>query len=120
MTLLFVLIILAGLINGILSPSCTTQILDPTSASSPRRDSDAPDKCGRVKECVSLRVDLEAATRGLRIAFGVKLSNLEKALLPTGTVRVLEVYFRGSVSVRMEVRRDFPFVGMVSYKYGTL
>lgn len=62
---------------------------------------------------VSFRVDLELATRGLRVGVGVKLSNLEKALLPTGKVRLLGVYFRGSVVVRVEVRKEFPFVGMV-------
>lgn len=63
---------------------------------------------------MSLRVDLEVATQGLRVGVKVKASSLEKALLPTGTVRLLELYFRGSVSIRAELRDEFPFVGKVS------
>lgn len=63
---------------------------------------------------MSLRVDLEVATQGLRVGVKVKASSLEKALLPTGTVRLLELYFRGSVSIRAELRDEFPFVSKVS------
>ena len=38
----------------------------------------------------------------------------EKVLLPTGKVLLLEVYLKGSLSVRVEQRDEFPFVGMVS------
>ena len=38
----------------------------------------------------------------------------EKVPLPTGKVRLLELYFKGSLSVRVERRDEFPFVGMVS------
>lgn len=62
---------------------------------------------------MSIRVDLEVATQGLRVGVGVKASSLEKALLPTGTVRLLEFYFRGSVAIRAELRKEFPFVGTV-------
>lgn len=63
---------------------------------------------------MSLRVDLEVASPDLRVGVRVKASTLEKALLPTGTVRLLEFYFRGSVSVRAELRDEFPFVSTVS------
>lgn len=63
---------------------------------------------------MSLRVDLEVASQDLRVGVRVKASTLEKALLPTGTVRLLEFYFRGSVSVRAETRDEFPFVSTVS------
>lgn len=62
---------------------------------------------------MSLRVDLEVATQGLRVGVKVKASSLENALLPTGTVRLLEFYFRGSVSIRAELRDEFPFVSKV-------
>lgn len=63
---------------------------------------------------MSLRVDLEVASPDLRVGVRVKASTLENALLPTGTVRLLEFYFRGSVSVRAEIRDEFPFVSTVS------
>lgn len=63
---------------------------------------------------MSFRVALELATRGLSVGVGVKLSSLKKALLPTGNIRLLEAYFRGSISVRLEVRDEFPFVGKVN------
>lgn len=94
--------------------SCPGQILDPASASSPQHQDEASDTRERVAGRTSFRVDVEAATRDLRLSFGVGLSNLEKALLPTGTVRMLELYVRGSVAVRVDARRDFPFLGMVS------
>lgn len=63
---------------------------------------------------MSLRVDLELASQDLRVGVRVKLSSLEKALLPTGTIRLLELYFRGSLSIRAEVRDEFPFFSTVS------
>lgn len=63
---------------------------------------------------MALKVDLEVATQGLRVGARVKASSLEKAFVPTGTIRLLELYFRGSLSVRAELRDEFPFVGMVS------
>lgn len=94
-----------------LSSAAVPQMLDPTSATSP---GGGDGKCTREGECVSLRVDLAVATQGLRLGVGVKVSSLEKALLPTGTVRLLEVFFRGSVAIRAELRKEFPFVGTVS------
>lgn len=67
---------------------------------------------------MSFRVNLAVATQGLRVGVGVKASSLEKALLPTGTIRLLELHFRGSVSVRAELQSNFPFVGMVSEMLG--
>lgn len=63
---------------------------------------------------MSFRVDLEMATQGLRVGVRVKASSLEKARVPAGTVRLLELFFRGSVSVRAELRNEFPFVTTVS------
>ncbi|CAM9311435.1 unnamed protein product, partial [Hapterophycus canaliculatus] len=83
------------------------EVLDPTSSASPGW---GDGRCSlEGGECVSLRVDLELASQDLRVGVRVKLSSLEKALLPTGTIRLLELYFRGSVSVRAEVRDEFPF-----------
>lgn len=62
---------------------------------------------------MSLRVDLEVASQDLRVGVRVKVSTLEKALLPAGTVRLLGFYFRGSVSIRAELRDEFPFVSTV-------
>lgn len=87
------------------------QMLDPSSSASPGWGDGL---CSREGECVSLRVDLEVATQDLRVGVKVKASSLEKALLPTGTVRLLELYLRGSVSVRAELRDEFPFVSKVS------
>eukprot|EP00903_Cladosiphon_okamuranus_P007691 g7454.t2 len=90
--------------------------LDPTSSASPGW---GDGRCRLEGKCVSLRVDLEVASQDLRIGVRVKASNLEKALLPTGTVRLLEFYFRGSVSVRAEIRDEFPFVStaFVAFDY---
>ena len=54
------------------------------------------------------------ASKGLRVGVRVKASSLEKAKLPAGTVRLLELFYRGSVSVRAELRDEFPFVKVVS------
>ncbi len=86
-------------------------MLDPGSSASPGW---GDGRCRREGECVSLRVDLEVATQDLRVGVRVKASTLEKALLPTGTVRLLELFLRGSVSVRAELRDEFPFVSTVS------
>ena len=89
------------------------QVLDPASPAAPGW---GDGRCGTLeRDCLAFRVDLEVATRGLRVVIGVKPSARgEKALLPTGKVRLLEVYFKGSLSVRVERRNEFPFVGMVS------
>ena len=63
---------------------------------------------------MSFRVDLEIVTQGLRVGVRVKASSLEKARVPAGTVRLLELFFRGNVSVRAELRNEFPFVATVS------
>ena len=87
------------------------KVLDPGSPASPGW---GDGRCGREGECVSFRVGLEVATQDLRVGVRVKVSTLEKALLPTGTVTLLELYLRGSVSVRAELRDEFPFVSTVS------
>lgn len=89
------------------------KMLDPASPYSPGGGYISNER-QNAKKFVSLRVDLELATRDLRVGVGVKLSNLEKALLPTGNIRLLEVYFRANVSVRLEVRDEYPYVGSVS------
>lgn len=86
------------------------QTLDPSASASPGW---GDGRCSREGECVSLRVDLEVASRDLRVGVRVKASTLEKALLPTGKVRLLEFRFRGSVSIRAELRDEFPFVSTV-------
>eukprot|EP00752_Nemacystus_decipiens_P012056 g10688.t1 len=90
--------------------------LDPSSSSAP---GGGDGRCIQEGECVSLRVDLEVASQDVRVGVRVKVSTLEKALLPTGTVRLLEFYFRGSVSVRAETRDEFPFVStaFVAFDY---
>ncbi|CBJ25605.1 hypothetical protein Esi_0003_0313 [Ectocarpus siliculosus] len=82
-------------------------MLDPTSSASPGW---GDGRCNHEGECLSFRVDLEVAAPDLRVGVRVKVSSLEKALLPTGTVRLLELFFRGSMSVRAELRPEFPFV----------
>ena len=88
-----------------------TQVLDPASPTSPGW---GDGRCNRVVQCMSFRVNLEMATQGLRVGVRVKASSLEKAKVPAGTVRLLELFFRGSVSVRAELRNEFPFVTTVS------
>ena len=54
--------------------------------------------------------------RGLSVGVGLKPSVLgKKALLRTGKVPLLELYLKGSLTVRVERKDEFPFVGMVSY-----
>ena len=88
-------------------------MLDPASPAVPGW---GDDRRGTLeKDCLAFRDDLEVATRGPRVDVGVKPSARgEKALLPTGKVRLLELYFKGSLSVRVERRDEVPFVGMVS------
>ena len=72
-------------------------------------------RCGTENDCLAFRVDLEVATRGLSVGVEMKPSARgEKALLPTEQVLLLDLYFKGSLSVRVERRDEFPFVGMVS------
>lgn len=76
-------------------------------------------KCTLATNCLALQIDLEVATRGLRVSFGVKPSTRgDKAVLPLGTVRLLQLYLKGRLSVRVELTEEFPFVGMVSRKGG--
>lgn len=76
-------------------------------------------KCTLATDCLGLQIDLEVATRGLRVGFGVKPSTRgDKAVLPSGTVRLLALYLMGRLSVRVELREEFPFVGIVSLKGG--
>lgn len=86
-------------------------MLDPNSSAAPGW---GDGRCTHPGECLALRMDLQVATEGLRLGVGVKFSSLEKALLPKGTVRLLELCFRGSVSVRVELKKEFPFVSTVS------
>lgn len=76
-------------------------------------------KCTLATDCLALQIDLEVATRGLRVGFGVKpLTRGDKAVLPSGTVRLLELFLMCRLSVRLELTEEFPFVGMVSRKGG--
>ncbi|CAN0206596.1 unnamed protein product, partial [Ascophyllum nodosum] len=50
---------------------------------------------------------------GLSVGGGVGLPVFgKKALLRTGKVPLWDLYFKGSLSVRVERRDDFPFVDM--------
>ena len=89
------------------------QVLDPASPAVPGW---GDGRCGTLeRDCLAFRVDLEVATQGLSVGGGVGLPVFgKKALLRTGKVPLWDLYFKGSLSVRVERRDDFPFVDMVS------
>ncbi len=74
----------------------------------------------RQRKAVHFRTNFQMASRDLSLVCAIKMTSLERAMLPSGVIRLSELFISGTLLITVEILPDFPFVGVVVWVFESI
>ncbi len=74
----------------------------------------------RQRKAVHFRANVQMASRDLSLVCAIKMTSLERAMLPSGVIRLSELFISGTMLITVEILPEYPFVGVVVWVFESI
>ncbi len=76
--------------------------------------------CDGHRKAVHFRTNVQMASRDLSLVCAIKMTSLERAMLPSGVIRLSELFISGTLLITVEILPQYPFVGVVVWGFESI
>ncbi len=79
-----------------------------------------PARGGGHRKAVHFRTNVQMASRDLSLVCAIKMTSLERAMLPSGVIRLSELFISGTLRITVEILPQYPFVGLAVWAFESI